>query len=111
MGYVLREYLEDSRSPFGEWFDGLDAVTRAKVHKGLIKLESGNRGNCRRLRAGVSELKIDYGPGYRVYFGVDLSSVIVLPGGGSKRRQQSDIEMAIHGWRNYLARKKKHGSD
>jgi putative addiction module killer protein len=103
----IREY-EDSegRSPFAEWFDDLDAVAAAKVTVRLDRLEQGNASNVKGVGAGVFELKIDYGPGYRVYFGKDGEMLVVLLGGGTKRRQPRDIVAAQEHWRTYKDRKK-----
>jgi putative addiction module killer protein len=85
--FEIREYVEDERSPFAGWFDGLDSVTAARVDRYIRRLESGNFGAAKALREGVSELRLDFGPGCRVYFGRDGKTIILLLGGGSKRRQ------------------------
>jgi len=69
--FEIREYIADGRSPFAEWFDDLDSVTAARVDRCIRRLESGNFGAAKVLREGVSELRLDFGPGYRVYFGCD----------------------------------------
>ena len=102
----LREYAEGGRSPFAEWFDDLDSVTAARVDRYIRRLESGNFGAAKVLREGVSELRLDFGPGYRVYFGRDGMTLIILLGGGSKRRQDADIAAAIARWRRYQQTKK-----
>ena len=104
--FEIREYIQDGRSPFGEWFDGLDAVTAARVDRYVRRLESGNFGAAKALGEGVSELRLDFGPGYRVYFGRDGKTIILLLGGGSKRRQDSDIAAAIARWRRHQQAKK-----
>ena len=115
MGALLeiREYIEGGRSPFAEWFDGLDSVTAARVDRYIRRLESGNFGAAKVLGDGVSELRLDFGPGYRVYFGRDGKTIIILLGGGSKRRQDADIAAAVARWRRYQQAKKakEHGSD
>ena len=100
--------FEDSagRSPFGRWFDDLDAVAAAKVQTSLIRLGNGNTSSVKNLGAGVFETKIDFGPGYRVYFGKDGNRIIVLLGGGSKKRQGRDVADAKAAWAQYKARKK-----
>jgi len=70
-------------------------------------LESGNTSNTKSVGGGVYELKIDYGPGYRVYFGYDGPKVVILLAGGTKKRQEKDIETAKKRWNNYKERKKK----
>ena len=72
----------------------------------LERLEVGNFGDSRFPRDGVSELRIDWGPGYRVYFGRDGKTVVVLLCGGDKRKQNTDIEKAVELWQEYGNRKK-----
>lgn len=93
--------MEGDRSPFAEWFDALDAVTAARVDKYIRRLEVGNFGTAKSLQEGVSELRLDFGPGYRVYFGRDGKMIIILLNGGSKRRQSADIAAAIERWKRY----------
>jgi putative addiction module killer protein len=104
--FEIREYSETGRSPFAEWFDELDPVTAARVDRYIRRLESGNFGAAKVLREGVSELRLDFGPGYRVYFGRDGKTLIILLGGGSKRRQDADIATAIARWQRYRQAKK-----
>jgi putative addiction module killer protein len=99
--FEIKEYVESGNSPFADWFDSLDAVTAARVDKYIRRLEAGNFGSAKVLQEGVSELKLDFGPGYRVYFGRDGKIIIILLGGGSKRRQSSDIAAAIERWKRY----------
>jgi len=102
----IREYTEAGRSPFAEWFNDLDPVTAARVDRYIRRLESGNFGAVKVLREGVSELRLDFGPGYRVYFGRDGKTLVILLGGGSKRRQDADIAAAIARWQRYQQAKK-----
>ena len=104
--FEIREFTEAGRSPFAEWFGGLDAVTAARVDRYIRRLESGNFGAAKVLGEGVSELRLDFGPGYRVYFGRDGKTIIILLGGGSKRRQDADIAAAIARWKRYQQAKK-----
>jgi putative addiction module killer protein len=104
--FEIREYTDAGRSPFAEWFDGLDSVTAARVDRYIRRLESGNFGSAKVLAAGVSELRLDFGPGYRVYFGRDGKTLIILLGGGSKRRQDADIAAALVRWKRYQLVKK-----
>ena len=102
----IREYVDKrGRSPFGRWFDGLDAGAATKVRTALARLEAGNLSNVRGVGRGVLECRIDVGPGYRVYFGRDGDTLVVLLGGGTKARQQRDIENARELWREYKRRK------
>jgi len=103
----LREYeTEAGTSPFAEWFGTLDATAAAKVTTALTRLAHGNTSNVKGVGSGVLELKIDFGPGYRVYFGKDGADVAVLLDGGTKRRQQRDIAAAQGRWQDYKDRKK-----
>src|SRR5881396_258877 len=99
--FEVREYTEAGRSPFAAWFDDLDAVTAARVDRSIRRLEAGNFGAAKPLREGVFELRLDFGPGYRVYYGRAGRSVIILLGGGSKRRQEVDIAAAVARWKRY----------
>ena len=101
----IREYVDvDDRTPFARWFDRLDARAAAKVTTALFRMEQGNLSNVKGAGSGVFECRIDSGPGYRVYFGKDGDTLIVLLGGGTKRRQQQDIETARKLWREYKRR-------
>jgi putative addiction module killer protein len=102
----LLEYLDaEGRSPYGAWFDGLDAPAAAKVAAALYQLAAGNRSNVKGVGSGVFERKIDFGPGYRIYFGKDGDSVIILLGGSTKQRQHRAIETAKERWAVYRRRK------
>ena len=109
--FEIKEFIEAGHSPFAEWFDLLDAVTAARVDKYIRRLEAGNFGSAKALREGVFELKLDFGPGFRVYFGRDGKTIIILLGGGSKRRQSTDISTAIERWKRYKQTKADNGSD
>jgi len=100
--FEIREYTESGRSPFADWHGRLDPVTAARVDTCIRRLELGNFGAAKRLRGGVSELRMDFGPGYRVYYGQDGNTVVILLGGGDKRRQSADIAAAVRRWKNYL---------
>src|SRR3990172_12995525 len=99
--FELREYTEAGRSPFAEWFDALDAVTAARVQRCIRRLETGTFGAAKPLREGVFELRLDFGPGYRVYYGREGRTFVILLGGGSKRRQDADIAAAVARWKRY----------
>ena len=102
----IREYIDDrGRSPFGRWFNGLDAGAAAKVRTSLARMEAGNLSNVRGVGRGVLERRVNVGPGYRVYFGRDGDTLIVLLGGGTKARQQRDIQWARELWQEYRRRK------
>ena len=72
----------------------------------LVRMESGNLTNSKSVGAGVLECRIDFGPGYRIYFGRDGDDLIILLGGGTKTRQQKDINMAQDLWQEYKRRKR-----
>jgi len=95
------EYLRDGVSAFGGWFDRLDSHAAAKVTTGLYRLEQGNFSNVKSVGKGVSEYKIDFGPGYRIYFGREGNQLIILLGGGSKKTQNMDIKRAQMLWAQY----------
>ena len=102
----IREYIDDrGRSPFGRWFDSLDAGAATRVRTALARMEAGNLSNVRGVGRGVLERRIHVGPGYRVYFGRDGDALIVLLGGGTKDRQQGDVEDAREHWQEYKCRK------
>src|SRR5487761_2190760 len=99
--FEVREYTEAGRSPFAEWFNELDAVTAARVDRYVRRLEAGNFGAAKLLRDGVFELRLDFGPGYRVYYAREGKAIMVLLGGGSKRRQDADIAAAVEHWKRH----------
>ncbi|MGO8919296.1 MAG: type II toxin-antitoxin system RelE/ParE family toxin [Stellaceae bacterium] len=103
----MRYYITgDGRSPFEEWFSGLDAAAGAKVSVALVRLGQGNLSNAKGVGEGVLEYRIDWGPGYRVYFGRDGEVLVILLTGGTKQRQQRDIERAKVLWADYKRRRK-----
>jgi putative addiction module killer protein len=102
----LREYLDSlGRSPFSRWFNKLDSFAAARVAIALERMQEGNLSNAKSVGEGVSEYRIDFGPGYRVYFGRDGIALIILLSGGTKKRQQSDIAAAKEYWDDYKRRK------
>jgi putative addiction module killer protein len=104
----ILEYLDvDGRSPYRDWFDGLEAAAAAKVTVAITRIGLGNLSNAKGVGAGVQEYRIDFGPGYRIYFGRDGESVVILLAGGTKKRQQFDIVTAQRRWADYKARKRK----
>lgn len=101
------EYYEtvDGKQPFRNWFLSLrDMTTRNKIDARIRRVESGNFGYCRSLGEGLMELKIDFGPGYRVYFGQVGNKLVILLNGGSKKSQQKDINTAHEYWADYRRR-------
>ncbi|HUV96149.1 MAG TPA: type II toxin-antitoxin system RelE/ParE family toxin [Acidobacteriaceae bacterium] len=103
----VREYLDrNGRSPYSDWFDDLYAPAAAKVALAVIRMQQGNLSNAKSVGAGVYEYRIEFGPGYRIYFGRDGERLVILLGGGTKKRQQRDIDRALALWQQYKQRKK-----
>lgn len=104
--YQLQHYTSVAGEDlFGKWLDGLrDPQVRARVSARLIRLENGNLGDCRPIKAGVWELKLDFGPGYRVYYALADKKLVLLCQGGDKRTQHTDIKMAIERWNEWQSR-------
>ena len=103
----ITEYLDDSgKSPFAGWFNALDAQAAAKITVALIRIGQGNLSNVKSVGGGVLEYRIDFGPGYRIYFGREGDEIVILLAGGTKRRQQDDIRSATERWQDYKRRKK-----
>jgi putative addiction module killer protein len=91
------------KEPFNDWLNGLkDRRVKITVDARLTRVRNGNLGVCRSLGDGVWELKIDLGPGFRVYFGQHGDTIVVLLHGGDKKTQNKDIETAKEYWRDYL---------
>ena len=93
------------RNPYAAWFGGLNAHVAAKVATALTRISLGNFSNVEGVGSGVFEYKLDFGPGYRIYFGKDGETLVILLGGGSKKRQQRDINTALANWQDYKRRK------
>ena len=102
----ILEYLEADRSFYADWFNSLDAVPAARIDKYVRRMEQGNLGDSKIVGEGVRELRIDFGPGYRVYYGIDEGRIILLLGGGTKRNQSQDIKKALSRWAAYKQRKR-----
>lgn len=100
------EYLDpNGRCPYAEWFGHLNAEAAAKVVVAVTRLSRGNLSSVKGVGSGVYEYRIDFGPGYRVYFGKDGERLVILLGGGTKKRQQKDINHAVGRWQDYKKRK------
>lgn len=101
------EYLDaNGDSPFAKWFNDLDAVPAAKVRAYMARVELGNYSNVAPIGDGLSEIKIDFGPGYRVYFCREKDVLLLLLGGSTKRGQQRAIDAAKAAWANHQQRRK-----
>jgi len=104
----IREYLApDGKCPFRNWLRSLkDVKARARIRARINRIRLGNFGDCKSVGSGVSEFRIDYGPGYRVYFGRVGEKIVLLLCGGTKRNQEKDINLAKEYWYDYKKRKK-----
>ena len=103
----ILEYLNAAgQSPCRDWFDTLDAAAAAKVTVAITRIRLGNFSNTKGVGSGVQEYRIDFGPGYRIYFGRDGGMLVILLAGGTKKRQQADIATAQARWADYKRRKK-----
>jgi putative addiction module killer protein len=103
----VRAYIDaKGNKPFAQWFNELDMRAAAKVTTAVTRIELGNFSNVKGVGAGVFEYKIDFGPGYRIYFGKDGDKLVILVGGGLKKRQSQDIAAAKERWADYKKRKK-----
>jgi len=104
---IIKEYIDSNdRSPYAKWFNRLNAPAAARVVTAVVRMEQGNFSNVKGIGGGVLECCIDFGPGYRVYFGRDGDRIIILLGGGTKKRQKKDIEVAKALWKEYKKRKR-----
>jgi putative addiction module killer protein len=95
----IREYLRpNGKNLFGAWFGRLKSEAARRVSTALYRLGLGNFSNVKGVGGGVFECRIDFGPGYRVYFGKDGEQIVILLCGGMKKRQQDDIALAHERW-------------
>jgi putative addiction module killer protein len=103
----VRDYIDGrGRIPFRDWVANLNAAARVRVLTAVLRMEQGNLSTAKAVGTGVSELRLDFGPGYRVYFAKDGETLVILLGGGTKRRQQADIATAHALWAEYKRRKR-----
>lgn len=104
--FEIRHYLtSDGRNPFIEWFDSVrDGKARVAIGRRINRIETGNFGDHRFCREGVWELRIDLGPGYRVYYALNGRTVVLLLCGGDKRSQDADIAKACKYWNDWQHR-------
>jgi putative addiction module killer protein len=101
------EYLDEAgRRPFAAWFDRLDPKAAIKVTVALSRIELGKLSSAKPIGGALFEYRIDFGPGYRIYFGRDGDELVILLGGGTKKRQYQDIETAQIRWNDYKRRKR-----
>lgn len=92
---------EDGKRPFIKWLEGIDRQARRRVNIALERLEDGNTGSLKSVGDGVHEIRLTYGPGYRIYLGQRDQTLVILLHGGTKRRQGDDIAKAKALWRAY----------
>jgi putative addiction module killer protein len=95
----VSEYIDQNgQSPFAVWSDRLNREAAAKVAAALARIQQGNLSKAKGVGSGVFEYRIEFGPGYRIYFGKDGERLVILVGGGTKERQQVDINTALARW-------------
>ena len=110
MRLKVREYLtSDGRSPFADWLRALDVATRARIQARVLRFEGCNLGDHKSVGGGVLEARVNFGPGYRVYFALEGSVAVLLLVGGDKSSQQRDIRNAQSYWDDYR-KAKAHGT-
>ena len=104
---VLHYLTAAGSCPFREWIDSIkDKAVRATVAARINRVRAGTLGDWKPVGDGVFELRVDRGPGYRIYFGRDGKTVVILLTGGEKRSQDADINKAKEYWKNYETRTK-----
>jgi putative addiction module killer protein len=102
----VREYVDaKGRSPVCGVVRESECQAAAKITTAVTRISPGNFSSVESIGSGVFEFKLDFGPGYRIYFGKDGEALVILLGGGTKRRQQRDINAALANWRDYKRRK------
>lgn len=95
----LHEYItNNNRAPYSEWLSRLDRTAKARVLTRVDRVRRGNFGDCRSVGDGVFELRLDFGPGYRVYYGRRGETIVILLCGGDKASQADDIKIAKGYW-------------
>ena len=104
---VVEYEQENGTRPFSRWFGSLNVAAALKVRTAVARMETGNFSNVKPVGQGVNEYRLNFGPGYRIYFGKDGDKLVILLGGGTKKRQGRDIETAQVLWKEYKARKRK----
>ena len=104
---ILHYVTESNKDPYQEWLDGLrDRAARVAIQRRVDRLTLGNFGDHKACRDGVWELRVDLGPGYRIYYSQSGKEIVLLLCGGSKRTQASEIDQAVIYWQDYQRRLK-----
>jgi putative addiction module killer protein len=102
---ILTYEKADGSTPFNDWLESLrDRKARAIIRTRINRVRLGNLGDCKSIGEGVSELRIKFGAGYRVYFGQEGDTIIILLLGGDKSSQNKDIDRAKAYWKDYQRR-------
>lgn len=101
--YQVTEYVTESgRNPFRTWLEGLrDKQSQAIIQGRIYRVQKGHLGDCKSVGKGVFELRIYFGPGFRVYFGIENGTVVVILAGGDKKTQPMDIKRAQKYWTDH----------
>jgi putative addiction module killer protein len=109
VAFRVVQYVDSAgQVPFRRWLTELDVAVRARIQARILRFELGNLGDHKDVGHGVWEARLDFGPGYRIYFGRRGREVILLLIGGDKKSQKSDIRRAQEYWAGYL-KEDKHG--
>jgi putative addiction module killer protein len=104
----VREYLSsDGANPVARWRRKLDPQVRARIYAVMERFADGNFGDCKSVGEGVQEARIHTGPGYRIYYGLDGATLVILVAAGTKASQDRDIEKAKARWKDYRERKQR----
>ncbi len=102
---VLVYSRSDGSEPFSDWLRGLrDGTARSRIRQRIARVRLGNFGDARSLGDGLFELRVHFGPGYRVYFGREGDRIVILLSGGDKGSQKRDIERAKRYWKDQRSR-------
>lgn len=98
----VRDFIDShGQRPFARWFNRLDPAAARRVRVALARIAAGNLSHLKGVGGGVLERRVHYGPGYRIYLGLDGEESVILLAGGTKSRQQQDIKRARERWREY----------
>lgn len=104
---TIKEYIDKTgRSSFSKWFEELNSEAAAKITTAIYRLEQGNFSRVEGVGGGVYEYRIDFGPGYRIYFGKNGNELVILLCSGSKKGQSKDIKLAKEKWTEYKHQKR-----